>query len=66
MQTALPTVFPDMLQGIQDDRPSIPIVYSSKGLFDGEMIADAHKFGNPALQIEVRVWLTEKLHNICT
>jgi hypothetical protein len=59
MQTALVAVFPDMLQGIEDDNPWIPTGYSSKGLFDGEMIADAHKFGNPTLQIGARVWLKE-------
>lgn len=35
----------------------------TKELFDGEMIADALKTGNPFLRAELFLWLSENLPN---
>ncbi|PNF34800.1 hypothetical protein B7P43_G03732 [Cryptotermes secundus] len=66
------TLIPGMLQGMGDSKPWIRTAAAAcintwgdhcgfKEFFDGEMIGDALKSGNPALRIELWAWLAEKL-----
>jgi cytoskeleton-associated protein 5 len=50
-----------MLLGIGDSKPWIPTGCGFKEFFNGEMIADDHKPGNPALRIRLWTLFAEKL-----